>query len=343
MKVIDLRSDTVTKPTPEMREAMFTCEVGDDVYGDDPTVNKLEELAAKMLGKEAALFVPTGTMGNQLCIMAHTKPSDELILSRNCHIVTYEVNAAAALSGVGYALVDNPNDYVTAEDVHKYVRSKNVHFPDTGLVCLENALANGLVVPLDIMQATYAAAKSYGLPVHIDGARIFNAAVALGVDVKELAACCDTLTFCLSKGLCAPAGSVICADAKFIDKARRLRKLLGAGMRQVGVLAAPGIIAIEKMTKRLHIDHDNARILATKLGELDGIEIPTMPQINMVFFNITRQNFNHDAFTEGLLKKGIKSNPARGGGTYRMATHNDFDASDIPYVVECVKELISQN
>ena len=341
MKIIDLRSDTVTKPTPEMREAMFTCDVGDDVYGDDPTVNRLEELAAKTLGKEAAMFVPTGTMGNQLCIMAHTKPSDELILSRNCHVVAYEVNAAAALSGVGYALVDHLNDYVTAEDVHNYVRSKNVHFPDTGLVCVENALANGLVVPLNIMQETYAAAKSHGLPVHMDGARIFNAAVALGVDVKELAACCDSITFCLSKGLCAPAGSVICADAKFIDKARRLRKLLGAGMRQVGVLAAPGIIAIENMTKRLHLDHENATILATKLGELDGIEIPTMPQINMVFFKITRENFDHAAFTTGLLKKGIKSNTVRGAGVYRLATHNDFDPADIPYVVQCVKELVS--
>ena len=216
-----------------------------------------------------------------------------------------------------------------------------MYFPDTGLVCVENALANGLVVPLDVMQATYAAAKSYGLPVHMDGARIFNAAVALNIDVKELAACCDSITFCLSKGLCAPVGSVICADAKFIDKARRLRKMLGAGMRQAGVLAAPGIIAIEKMTKRLHIDHENATILATELGKLDGIEIPTMPQINMVFFKITRENFDHAAFTAGLLKKCIKSNAVRGAGVYRLATHHDFDPADIPYVVECVKELIS--
>ncbi|MCL2851796.1 MAG: low-specificity L-threonine aldolase [Defluviitaleaceae bacterium] len=340
--MIDLRSDTVTKPTDEMRQVMATCEVGDDVYGDDESVNKLEELAAHTMGKEAALFVPTGTMGNQLSIMAHTKPSDEIIAGRNSHIVVYEVGAAAALAGVGYALVDRPDGYVTAGDVHKHVRSKNIHFPDTGLVCLENALANGSVVPLDVMAATYEASRSYGIPVHIDGARIFNAAVSLGVDVKQLAACCDSITFCLSKGLAAPVGSLICSDAKFVAKARRIRKMLGAGMRQAGVLAAPGIVAIEKMTKRLHEDHANARTLAAKLAEIDGIEVPSEPQINMVFFTIRREGFDHAAFTAGLLKKGIKSNEIRGVGVYRFVTHNDFKADDIPYVVDCVRELVTR-
>ena len=342
MKTIDLRSDTVTKPTPEMRQAMATCEVGDDVYGDDASVNRLEELAAGRMDKEAALFVPTGTMGNQLSIMAHTKPSDEIIIGRNSHIVVHECGAASALAGAGYAIVDHPEGYVTAEDVHSRARSKNIHFPDTGLVCLENALAGGTVVPLEVMAATYEAARSYGIPVHIDGARIFNAAVALGVDVKELAACCDSITFCLSKGLAAPVGSLICADAKFIAKARRLRKLLGAGMRQAGVLAAPGIIAIESMTKRLHEDHANARELAAKLAEIDGIAVPFEPQINMVFFKIQREGFDHPAFTGGLLKKGIKSNEIRGVGVYRFVTHNDFSKDNIPYVVDCVRELVTR-
>jgi len=339
--LIDLRSDTVTKPTPEMRKAMFECEVGDDVYGDDVTVNRLEELAARTMGKEAAMFVPTGTMGNQLCVMAHTKPSDEVIVGRNSHVVVYECGAASALSGVGYAVVDRPDGFITADDVHKRVRSKNVHFPDTGLVCLENALAGGTVVPVDVMKATYEAARSYDIPVHIDGARIFNAAVALGVDVKELAACCDSITFCLSKGLAAPVGSLICADAKFIARARRTRKMLGAGMRQVGVLAAPGIIAIEQMTKRLHEDHENARTLAAKLAEIDGIEIPLQPEINMVFFKINRENFDHPGFTAGLTAKGILTNEIRGAGVYRLVTHNDFSADQIPYVVDSIRDMVA--
>ncbi|MCL2616389.1 MAG: beta-eliminating lyase-related protein [Defluviitaleaceae bacterium] len=341
MPQIDLRSDTVTKPTPEMRHAMATCEVGDDVYSDDPTVTRLEKLAARTMGKEAALFVPTGTMGNQLSIMVHVKPTDEIILGRNSHVVAYEVGAVALLSGANYALVDHPDDYVTAEHIHNYVRSKNIHFPDTGLVCVENALCNGLVVPLDVMKATYEAAKSYSIPVHMDGARIFNAALYLGVDVKELAACCDTVTFCLSKGLAAPVGSLICGDAKFIAKARKMRKLLGAGMRQAGVLAAPGIIAIDKMTQRLQEDHNNALQLAAKLGEIDNVEIPVQPQINMVFFKIVREGFNHAAFTAGLLERGIKSNPIRGAGVYRFVTHNDFKADDIPYVVDNVRQLVA--
>ncbi|MCL2618900.1 MAG: low specificity L-threonine aldolase [Defluviitaleaceae bacterium] len=338
--MIDLRSDTVTKPTPEMRRAMAECEVGDDVYGDDVTVNRLEELGARVMGKEAAIFVPTGTMGNQLSIMANTKRGDEMIVGRSSHVVAYECGAAAVLSGVAYAAVDRPDSFVTAEDVHRLVRPKNVHFPDTGLVCLENALADGTVVPLNVMAETYAAAQSYGIPVHLDGARIFNAAVALGVDAREIADCCDTVMFCLSKGLAAPVGSLVCGSASFVEAARRIRKMLGAGMRQAGVLAAPGIIAIETMTKRLHEDHEHAKELARLLANVDGVKILAQPQINMVFFEITRDNFDHPGFTAGLLAKGINTNEIRGHGVYRLVTHNDFSAEQVPYVADSIRELV---
>ena len=340
MKIIDLRSDTVTRPTEEMRHAMATAAVGDDVYEDDPTATRLEALSAEMTGFEAALFTPSGTMANQLAIMAHTKRGDEIILGGNSHIVAHEVGGAAILANVSYCTVNNPDDTVGGKDIDAAVRGADIHYPDTGLVCLENALSNGKVVSLAKMEEAYTAAKGHGVPVHLDGARLFNAAVYLGVDPREITKYCDSAMFALSKGLCSPIGSVLCGDAAFIKKARKYRKLLGGGMRQVGILAASGLISLEKMTKRLHEDHENARYLAENLSKTPHVAIDTDGvHINMVFFSITKPSFDHAAFAARLLEKGIKINPAE-GGAYRFVTHNDICRGDIEYVLGVVKGLI---
>ncbi|MCL2236089.1 MAG: threonine aldolase family protein, partial [Defluviitaleaceae bacterium] len=240
MKIIDLRSDTVTKPTEEMRHAMANAVVGDDVYGDDETVMELERLAAEICGKEAALFTPSGTMANQIAIMTFTKRGDEIILGRKSHIAAYEAGAAAVLSGVNYSIVDNADEIITPADIAERVRGKDVHFPDTGLLCLENALSSGRVMGVDQMKSAHQEAKKHGLPVYLDAARLFNAAVSLGVEPKEIAQYCDALMFCVSKGLCAPVGSLLVGSGEFIERARRYRKMLGGGMRQAGVLASAG-------------------------------------------------------------------------------------------------------
>ncbi len=342
MRYIDLRSDTVTMPTDEMRKAMAEALVGDDVYGDDPTINKLEELAARMVGKEAALFVPSGTMGNQLAIMSHTSYGDEIIVGANSHIVVHEVGAAARLSGVSYAIVDNPDDRIYAEDVIRKIRTDDIHHPKTGLVCLENALANGTVVPLDIMKDAYEAAKANGIPVHTDGARLFNAATALGVDASEIAKYTDSVMFCLSKGLCAPVGSMLAGSKEFINKARRMRKLLGGGMRQAGILAAAGIIALEKMTKRLHEDHENIKYMTEKLLEMPEISLkPENVQIDMVYFDIVKEGFDAAAFTDYLFNNGVKINndwPLE----FRYVAHNDISREDIDKVIGLMKEYFSK-
>ncbi|MCL2415309.1 MAG: low-specificity L-threonine aldolase [Defluviitaleaceae bacterium] len=333
---IDLRSDTVTQPTEEMRKIMETAIVGDDVYEDDPTVIKLQELAAEMTGFEAALFVPTGTMGNQLAIITHTKRGDEIILSENYHIAVHEVGGAAVLSGVSYRFPRDKNGVLSAEEIKRCIRPKEIHYPDTGLLCLENALSNGTVVSVEDMKSAYETAKSYEIPVHLDGARIFNAAVHLGVDVKELTQYCDSLMFCLSKGLCSPIGSMLCGSAKFIEKARKYRKLMGGGMRQVGILAACGIISLEKMTKRLDKDHENARYLAEELSKINGISTCVGDvHINIVFFKITIPDFDHELFVENLLADGIKINAAE-DGQYRFVTHNDISIRNIGHVLKKV-------
>jgi threonine aldolase len=341
--MIDLRSDTVTQPTDEMRKAMAEAVVGDDVYGDDPSVKQLEELAAKMIGKEAALFVPTGTMGNQLSIMTHTKRGNEIILGKNSHIVHYECGAAAVLSQASFCTVDNANGFVYPEDVANGFRSSDIHFPETGLLCLENALSSGRVVPLEIMKASADEAHKRGIPVHLDGARIFNAALSLGIDAKEIAACCDSVMFCLSKGLCAPVGSILAGSKAFIDKARRNRKILGGGMRQAGVLAAPGIIALEKMTLRLGEDHENAKYLAAKLKALDFVECnPEESEINMVFFNVTKPGFNPSAYINHMMEKNIKVSGETSPGRYRYVTHHGISKKDIDIVVDTLQEILKK-
>jgi threonine aldolase len=339
--MIDLRSDTVTQPTDEMRKVMAEAVVGDDVYGDDPTMNKLEALAAKMIGKEAALFVVSGTMGNQLSIMTHTKRGNEIIVGKNAHIVHYECGAASAISQVGFAQVDNSNGFIYPEDVVNNFRGSDIHFPETGLLCLENALAGGRVVPLETMKAAADEAHKRGVPVHLDGARIFNAALHLGIEAKEIAACCDSVMFCLSKGLCAPVGSILAGSKEFIAKARRNRKMIGGGMRHAGVLAAPGIIALEKMTKRLGEDHANAKYLAEKLHALNFVECnPAESEINMVFFNVTKPGFNPNAYINHMMSKNIKVSGEVSPGRYRYVTHHGIAKQDIDVVVDSLKELL---
>jgi len=342
MRYIDLRSDTVTMPTDEMRKAMAAAPVGDDVYEDDPTIKKLEELAARMAGKEAALFVPSGTMGNQLAIMSHTSYGDEIIVGANSHIVVHEVGAAARLSGVSYAIVDNPDDRIYAKDIIRKIRTDDIHHPRTGLVCLENALANGTVVPLDIMKEAYETAKANGLPVHTDGARLFNAAAALGVDASEIARYTDSIMFCLSKGLCAPVGSMLAGSVEFINRARKHRKLLGGGMRQAGILAAAGIIALEEMTKRLSTDHENAKYMMERLMEMPEISLkPENVQIDMVYFEIRKEDFDAAAFTEYLLTNGVKINndwPLE----FRYVAHYDISKDDIDKVIGLMKDYFAK-
>jgi len=340
-KFIDLRSDTVTQPTEEMREAMKNAEVGDDVYHDDPTVNCLEVLAAETMGKEAAMFVPSGTMGNQVSVMTHTQPGNEIIAGLQSHIIHYEGGAAARISGVGYALVDNPNHFIYPNDVYRLMRpADDPHFPKTSLLCLENALCDGNVVPLADMQAVSGTARDLGLKIHLDGARIFNAAIALGIKVTDLAACADSVMFCISKGLCAPIGSLVCGTRDFISRARINRKILGGGMRQAGVLAACGIVALKKMTKRLYEDHENARYLGDLLAEFPGISVDKdRIKINMVFWKTSNPAFCSDDFVAFMLKRNIKIYGIL-VDEYRFVTSNDISRTDIQQVVQAVKAYI---
>jgi len=341
MKFIDLRSDTVTQPTPEMREAMSKAVVGDDVYEDDPTINELERLAAEIIGKEAALFVASGTMGNQLAIMSHTKLGDEIIVNGNAHIIKYEVGAAARLSGVSYAIINNPDGRIHGKDIYKKFRGDDIHNPDTGLLCLENALTDGTVVSLELMKEAYEAAKDLGVPVHTDGARIFNAAESLGVDVKEITKYTDSIMFCLSKGLCSPVGSMLCGSKEFIKKARKNRKILGGGMRQVGVLGACGIISLNVMTKRIQEDHVNAKYFANELAKFPFVNLDMgKVQINMIFFSIKKDGFDSKDFGQFMFERGVKIsvNP---DNEFRFVTNNDVKRGEIDTVISLMKEYFS--
>lgn len=340
-KFIDLRSDTITLQTDEMKEAMFHAEVGDDVYGEDVTVKRLEKMAAELLGKEAALFVTSGTMGNQLAIMTHTKRGDEVIACSGSHIVLAEVGAAAVLSGVTVRTVDDENAIMQPKDVRELIRGKNQHFPDTGLICMENATSTGTVYPLPVMAEIYDLAKAHGIPVHLDGARIFNAAAALGVEAKEIAKYTDSVQMCLSKGLCAPVGSILAGSSEFIEKAHRNRKMLGGGLRQAGYLAAAGIVALEKMVGRLNEDHDNLQTLAKGLSEIKGIKVNLrQAEINMVFADIEGTGLEQQYIIDKLLEKGIKANDGREGNFIRFVTNYWVSAEDIEYVLACMREIV---
>jgi len=341
MKIIDLRSDTVTNPTPEMRRAMFEAEVGDDVYGEDPTVNNLEIIAAERMGKEAALFTTSGTQSNLTAVLTHTRHGNEVILGSDAHIFWYEVGGAAALGGVIMHTV--PNDRsgrLDPNDVEQAIRGKNLHYPETTLICLENThnRCGGAVLTPDYTKEICDLAHTHGLKVHLDGARIFNAAIALGVPVPLLTGNVDSVSFCLSKGLSAPVGSLLCGSKNFVERARKYRKMLGGGMRQAGVLAAAGIVALETMVNRLAEDHTNAKRLAQGLARIKGItlyqdDVPT----NIVMFALSPE-LSTSEFIEALLKSGVKVS-SRGGNLFRAVTHRMISSSDIDEAVTLIKTV----
>lgn len=344
MKFIDLRSDTVTEPTQNMRQAMFTAEVGDDVYGDDPTVIALEEYAAKLVGKEAALFVPSGTFGNQLALFTHCTRGNEVILGDDCHVVMHEVAGASIIAGVQLrTLISNKGELdpnMIASKIRK--EEDDIHYPSTGLICLENAHSCGRVIPLSTMEKIYTIAKDHELPVHLDGARLFNASAYLEVDAKEITKYCDTVMFCLSKALCAPVGSILAGDKSFIDKARKKRKLLGGGLRQSGILAAAGLIALKEMIPQLIIDHKNAIVLGAELSKIPGIVVNIEDtHINMVFFDMKNTGFNTDKLVEEFYNRGIKINGEE-DGLMRFVTHNWISKENIKFVIDSFKEVLAQ-
>lgn len=337
--MIDFRSDTVTKPTKEMREAMANAIVGDDVYEDDPTIKELEELAAKMTGKEAALFVPSGTMGNQLAIFTHTSRGDEIIVGKKSHVKNYEVGAAAVLSGVSYHIIEEKMGQMPIQEIIDGIRGDDVHYPDTSLICLENAHGTGVVLPLEYMKQVRKIADEHKLNVHLDGARLFNAATFLQVEAKEITQYVDSVTFCLSKGLACPIGSLLCGSKEFIHKARRGRKLFGGGMRQVGILGAAGLVGLKKMSQRLQLDHDNVQYLVDKLSHYKEFDIDyDHLDINMVFMNGT---IDFSALTEFMLTKGIKISGYK-TKTLRIAIHNDISKENIDYFLECIDDFIAK-
>ncbi len=340
---IDLRSDTVTKPTEEMREAMSRAEVGDDVYLEDPTVNHLQELAAAMLGKEAALFVPSGTMGNQVCIRLHTEPGQEVITEEHSHIYNYEMAAMAAVSGTLARLVRGEDGIPDWASMAAAIRPRSSYYvAQTGLVTLENThnMAGGAVMPLARIEEICDGAHAQGLPVHLDGARIFNAAVALGCEAKDIARPVDSVMFCLSKGLSAPIGSMIAGRREFIDRALAVRRMFGGSMRQVGVIAAAGIIALEKMTRRLAEDHRNAQALARGLAEIPGVQIdPEKVQTNILVFDVAESGITTTDLSAKLKEHGVLANGIN-AREMRMVTHKDVSREDCETALQVLKEVL---
>lgn len=337
LKVIDVRSDTVTLPTPEMYDAMAHAECGDDVYEDDPTVKKLEHLAAEVTGKEAGLFVISGTFGNQLAIYTHCERGTELIVGQNAHIMAHEVGGAAVIAGVATRDIPTDHGFMDPQLIEARIRkTENIHYPRTGLIAIENAQADGTVMTLENMKEIKKLSLKYKIPVHMDGARLFNAAQALGVDAKTVAEYADSVMFCISKGLAAPIGSLLTGTGEFIEKARRKRKLMGGGLRQAGVLAAPGIIAIEKMSRRLGEDHQNAKKLAGLLGQIPAVSVDsTRLDINMVYF--TMKVKNEEKLIKAMEKKGIRMCGAE-NGEFRMVTNYMVTSEDIDYIAKCLEE-----
>jgi len=332
VKWIDIRSDTVTVPGEEMRRVMADAEVGDDVYGDDPTVNRLEEIASGILGKEAALFVPSGTFGNQLSILTHTLRGDEVIIPASNHIIVHEAGASAVIAGVQMRTLDCDDGMPSVERIRKAIRSEDLHYPRTGLICLENAHSSGRLLPMEYMKQVYKIARERSIPLHLDGARIFNAAITAEVSPAEIAAQSDSVMFCLSKGLGAPIGSMLVGTKEFIKKARKGRKIMGGAMRQAGIIAAAGVFALEKMIDRLSEDHRNARFLAEGLSTIPGIEVfSERLDINMVFFKLNNKARSR-LIVETLLEKGIKINPPE-GGEWRFVTNLNVSRDDLERVV----------
>ena len=344
MPLIDLRSDTITKPTPAMRQAMYQAEVGDDVLGDDPTVKRLEMLAAEQIGKEAALFVPSGTMANLISVLVHCRRGEEMILGDQAHIYIYEAGGSAAVGSVHPRPITNlPNGQLNLAEVEAAIRDENYHLPRTRLLALENThnRCSGAVLPLSYMQAAGELAQRRGLKLHLDGARLFNAAVALGVSAAEIAAPCDSVSFCLSKGLSAPVGSLITGSNEFIYEARRQRKVLGGGMRQSGVLAAAGIIALTQMVERLAEDHARARQLAEGLAQLPGIVLdPLTVQTNIVIFTLRRGDLTPAELMARLAAQGVLI-LGMGGQRLRAVTNYHLDSAAIAQALRIFGEILS--
>lgn len=340
---IDLRSDTVTRPTPAMRAAMAAAEVGDDVYGEDPTVNRLEARAAEIFGREAGLFVPTGSMGNQIAIRMHTEHGQEVVCEARGHLVDWEMAMVSAFSGCQLRTVYADRGILTWQLIEK-VLSPGLHYrPRTGLISLENThnLAGGTVMPLEVAEEIWAGAADAGLPVHLDGARVFNAATALAIPVDRLTRGFASVMFCLSKGLCAPVGSMLVSSRQNIERARKFRKALGGGMRQVGVLAAAGLIALNDMTGRLQEDHDHAKLLADALSELPQVALdPPVVQTNIVIFKL-RGGADAEALVAALALRGVLTATV-GPHAVRLVTHHDVDRAACERASEILAEEINK-
>lgn len=341
--MIDLRSDTVTLPTPAMREAMYRAEVGDDVYGEDPTTNRLEAMAAERLGKEAALFVASGTMGNLVALLTHCGRGDEVILGDRSHTLLFEAGGSASLGGIHhYAVPNQPDGTLRLEDIEAAIRPDNEHYPRTRLLCLENThnRCGGAVLSVAYTDGACELAHDHGLRVHIDGARIWNAAVALGVPAGNLVRSADSVSFCLSKGLSAPVGSLLCGSAAFVAEARRWRKAVGGGMRQCGVIAAAGIVALEQMVDRLAEDHANARQFAEGIATVPGIEIdPTRVETDIVIFGVDSQWMPASQLVGALRARGVQVS-ATGPVHIRAVTHYGISAADVDTAVAAVREAM---
>ena len=344
MELVDLRSDTVTKPTPEMREAMAEAEVGDDVYRDDPTVNRLEEIAARMIGKEAAIFVPSGTMGNLIALLEHCQRGDEVIVGDQSHIYLNEAGGMSALGGIQPCPIPNQRDGTLALDqIRASIRTEDVHHPITRLICLENTqnVCGGIPLTAEYTRQVGEIAKQNQLSLHIDGARIFNAAVAQQVDVKDLTAPADSVMFCLSKGLAAPLGSMLAGTMKFIARARHLRKMLGGGMRQAGIVAAAGIISLEQMTMRLADDHIRAKKLAEGLKNIKGIVLDqNTPFTNMVYFDLADGvSFDEKVICEKISNFDILVDWA-GARRFRLVTHYWVDDVAVEKTIKAFQSVL---
>lgn len=345
MEYIDLRSDTVTKPTPEMREAMAKAEVGDDVYGDDPTVNRLQEMSAEMTGHEAGLFVSSGTMGNLSAVLAHCGRGDEVILGKEAHTFRYEAGGISVLGGVHSCQLPNqPDGTIALEDIEGAIRYDDPHEPITRLVTIENTQnrCGGKCLSVEYTNQVAEFAHERGLKVHLDGARIFNAAAGLGVDVKELTAPVDSVTFCLSKGLSAPVGSVLCGTREFIEKAHRARKMLGGGMRQAGILAAAGIVALEKVVPRLGEDHVRASTLAEGLSENQGLVLDAgTPATNMIFMNLSDDvQMSADEVADKMKVHGVLAGVA-GSRRFRLVTHYWIDDKSVEKAIAAFDAVLN--
>lgn len=338
--VADFRSDTVTRPTPEMYAAMAGAELGDDVLGDDPTVQRLEALAAEMLGKEAGLFVASGTMGNLVAILAHTRPGDEVLLDRDSHSMRYEVGGPAAIAGVLTRQYPSIRGVPDVEAIRTEMHAPNLHAPGTGLLVLENThnRSGGCIIPLKVHRELHAIARERGVPVHLDGARLFNAAVASGVPAREFAACAESVSICLSKALSCPAGSVLCGTREFIEHARRHRKRLGGGMRQAGILAACGLVALRTMVERLEQDHRLARTLAEGLADVPGLQVDMESvQTNMVYVETAggARQIRIKLAENNVLVIDVAPR------TLRLVTHRDVDAEDVENAVAAFRQCMA--